>query len=46
MNDDKERAYYATYCPECQAMFFDGDEGFDYENCLECGSDAVYEVPA
>lgn len=37
---------YATYCPDCDAMFFEGDEGFDYEICIECDSPNVYEVPA
>lgn len=36
---------YATYCPECDFIAGPDEEGFDYEECLECGSPDVYEVP-
>lgn len=26
-----------TLCHECDAQFYPGDEGFDYEECIECG---------
>lgn len=37
---------YATYCPDCDAIFYQGDEGWDYDECIECGSPNVYEVGA
>lgn len=40
---DDER--YATFCLECGAMYFEGEEGFDYEECIECEGDTT-EVPA
>lgn len=38
--------HYATYCPDCEAMFFEGDEGHDWEQCFDCGESNVYEVSA
>lgn len=39
-------ADYATYCPDCGQTFFEGEEGFDWEECFECGSGGVFEVQA
>lgn len=44
--EDDDRADYATYCPDCDAQFYEDEEGFDWEQCIECGSSNVYEVPA
>lgn len=41
-----EEEPYATYCPDCEAHFFEGEEGFDYETCFECGEGNCFEVPA
>lgn len=42
--DDGEA--FATFCPDCAAHFYDGEEGHGSEECFECGSTDVYEVPA
>lgn len=44
MPDEEEE--YGTYCPDCQAIFFPGEEGFGYEECFECGGIDTFEVPA
>lgn len=45
--DQDDQADYATLCtdPECGAMFFNGEIGFDYEQCFDCGAN-TQEVPA
>lgn len=37
---------FATYCPDCEAMFMDGEEGHGNDECFECGEGNCYEVPA
>lgn len=37
---------YATKCEDCDAIFFEGEEGFDMEICIECDSPNVYETNA
>ena len=36
----------ATYCPDCEAYFDENEEGFEWEECIECGSPNVFEVNA
>lgn len=36
---------YATYCPDCEAMFFESDDGYSQDECIECGEGNCYEVP-
>lgn len=42
MSDEK----YATYCPDCEATFFENEEGYDRDECFECGEGNCYEVNA
>lgn len=41
-----EPADYATYCPDCGATFCEGEEGFDQDECFECGEANCFEVNA
>ncbi len=43
---DDERQSYATHCPDCGAYFFEDEEGFDQEECIECGEPNCFEVNA
>jgi hypothetical protein len=43
---DDERQAYATFCPDCGAIFNDDEDGFDQEECIECGESNCYEVNA
>lgn len=37
---------YAMYCPDCEVLIFEDEDGFDAEECIECGECNLYEVPA
>jgi len=36
---------YATYCPDCDAMFGPDEDGHDTDICIECGAGDCFEVP-
>lgn len=34
-----------TYCPDCGVIIGPEEDGFEYEECIECGSPDVFQVP-
>ena len=44
--DDEDLQEWATYCPDCEAMYFSDEEGYEWEECIECGECNCFEVPA
>lgn|ERR1039458_1128835 len=43
---EPEPESYATYCPDCEATFNEGEEGYDQDECFECGETNCYEINA
>ncbi len=43
--DEDEAPVRAWFCPDCGAMFPQGEYGFDEDKCVDCGGNDCYEVP-
>lgn len=43
---DDDEANYTTHCPDCGACFFEDEEGFEQDECIECGETNCFEVNA
>lgn len=40
----EEEENSATYCFDCSAIFVFGEEGYSFEECLECGESNCFEI--
>lgn len=42
--NDEEIESFATYCPDCEAQVYEGEDGHGDDVCIECGSENVFEI--
>ena len=45
MSEPSETEIYVTYCPDCHAQYGPDEDGYDWEECIECGEGNCFEIP-